>query len=141
MKPGVDYIGVGCGAVIKNGEDKILLMKRGSLSKSEPNTWCIPGGAVEFNERMEDSVVREIKEELGVDIEVVKQYGCANHIMPTEGKHWVSTIFLCKITQGEPKVMEPGKCDEIGWFSLEEMKGLALGVIMKENLKLMEKDE
>lgn len=137
MKPGKDFIGVGVGAVIKNSDGKILLMKRGALSKSEPNTWCIPGGAVEFGEKMESAVIREIKEELNIDIEILKQYGCADYIMLSENQHWVSGIFLCKIVEGEPKIMEPGKCDEIGWYNLEDLGSLPLGVIMKENIKLI----
>lgn len=137
MKPGKDCIGLGVGAVITNQEGKILLMKRGPLSKSEPGTWAIPGGTVEFGEKMEDAVVREIKEELDLEVGIMKQYGCANHIMPAVNQHWVSTIFLCEIQKGEPKILEPGKCEEIGWFSRQEIQNLPLGVIMEENLKLM----
>jgi len=96
---------------------------------------------VGFAETMEDTVTREIKEELDIDIRILKQFGCANHIMPKESQHWVSTIFLCEIATGEPKILEPGKCDEIGWFALAEIANLPLGVIMKENLKLIEVNE
>lgn len=137
MKPGKDFIGLGCGAVIRNSAGKILLMQRGPKSKNEAGTWTIPGGSVEFGETMAQAAVREIKEELGIDIKILKQYGCADHIMPQEGQHWVSTIFECGIVAGEPKIMEPEKCSEIGWYALEEMPSLPLGVIMKENLKLI----
>jgi len=137
MKPGKDFIGLGCGAVIKNSEGKILLMRRGPKSKNEAGTWTIPGGGVEFGEAMAQAVVREIKEELGVEIKVLRQYGCADHIMPSEGQHWVSTIFECEIMSGEPKILEPEKCSQIGWYSFAEMANLPLGVIMKENLKLI----
>ena len=137
MKPGIDFIGVGCGAVIRNPEGKVLLMKRGPKAKNEQGTWIIPGGTVEFGETMASAVTREVKEELGIDVRVLRQYGCADHIMPKEGQHWVSTIFECEIVTGKPKILEPEKCSELGWYFLNEMPALPLGVIMKENLKLL----
>jgi len=137
MKSGKDFIGVGVGAVIRNPAGEILLMKRGPKAKNETGTWIIPGGAVEFGETMAEAAVREIKEELGVDIKVLRQYGCADHIMPKENQHWVSTIFECEIVAGVPQILEPEKCSEIGWFAPEKIRELPLGVIMKENLKLL----
>ena len=137
MQPGKDYIGLGCGAVVHGPQGKMLLMQRGPRSKNEAGTWTIPGGAVEYGETMAAAVVREIREELGVEVRVLRQYGCADHIMPKEGQHWVSTIFECEIVDGEPKIMEPGKCAALGWFGREEIGQLPLGVIMKENLKLI----
>jgi hypothetical protein len=61
--------------------------------------------------------------------------------MPSEAQHWVSTLFLCEIEKGEPKIMEPGKCDEIAWFFWEDIPNLPLGVIMKENLKVINAHE
>lgn len=137
MQSGKDYIGLGCGAVIYGQQGKMLLIQRGPKSKSEPGTWTIPGGAVEYGETMAAAVIRETREELGIEVKVLKQYGCADHIMPKEGQHWVSTIFECKVVSGEPKIMEPEKCSALGWFGLEEIEQLPLGVIMKENLKLI----
>ena len=137
MKSGKDFIGLGCGAVVRNSEGKILLMQRGPKSKNEPGTWTIPGGSVEFGETMADAIARETKEELGIEVKVLGQYGCADHIMPKEGQHWVSIIFKCEIVSGEPKILEPEKCSGVGWFALERIWELPLGVIMKENLKLI----
>jgi 8-oxo-dGTP diphosphatase len=137
MKPGKDFIGVGVTAVIQDKNGKILLKKRGALAKNDNGTWATPGGTVEFGEKMEDALVREMKEELDIDIKVVKQLGTVNHIMKNDLQHWVSTIFLCEIVKGEPKNMEPQKSDGFGWFALEEIQILPLGVIMKENLKII----
>lgn len=137
MKPGKDFIGVGVGAVIRNPAGEVLLMKRGLKAKNETGTWIIPGGAVEFGEAMAGAMAREVKEELGIEIKVLRQYGCADHIMPKENQHWVSTIFECEIIAGEPQILEPEKCSEIGWFALEKIRELPLGVIMKENLKFL----
>ncbi len=121
MKPGVDYIGVGCGALIINDKDETLLVKRGINSKNEVGVWSKPGGAVEFGERVEDAVKREIKEELDVDIELTKFLSFTNHIINSENQHWVTFNYLAKIIKGEPKIMEPEKIAEIKWFNLRSL--------------------
>jgi len=120
MKRGVDYIGVSVGAMIINDKDEVLLCKRSQRASNERGCWEIPGGAVEFNETLENAIHREIKEELSVDIELLEQFPAANHIIPTDKQHWVPTTFLAKLKKGNtPKIMEPEKCDEIRWFPLD----------------------
>lgn len=121
MKPGVDYIGVGCGALIINDKNETLLIKRGAKSKNQVGFWSKPGGAVEFGENVEDAVKREIMEELGIEIELVKFLGFTNHIIKEENQHWATFDFLAKIVRGEPKNMEPEKIEEIKWFNLENL--------------------
>ena len=121
MKSGVDCIGVGCGALIINDKNEALLVKRGVKSKNEVGVWSKPGGAVEFGEKVEDAVKREIKEELGVGIELSKFLGFTNHIIKSENQHWVTFNYLAKIIEGEPKIMEPEKIAEIKWFNLKNL--------------------
>ncbi len=119
MKPGKDYIGVGCGAFILNEEGKVLLQQRNK--EPERGYWSIPGGKLEWMETFEDAVKREVKEECDVDIQVEKLLGICDHIVKNENQHWVSPSFLCKITNGEPKIMEPTKHTDIKWFNLNEL--------------------
>jgi len=121
LKPGVDYIGVGCGALIINDKNETLLGKRGPKSKNEVGIWSKPGGAVEFGERVEKAVVREIKEELGVDIKLIKLLSFTNHIIKKEDQHWVTLNYLAKIIKGKPRIMEPAKISEIKWFKLNDL--------------------
>lgn len=55
--------------VIMNEEDKILITQR-NLKKAQGGLWEFPGGKIEPNETREDAIVREIKEELTIDIKV-----------------------------------------------------------------------
>ena len=120
MKPGKDYIGVGVGAFIVNDKGEVLLMRRGP-NKSMPGAWIIPGGKVDFNEALRDAVIRETKEEVGVDIEIDGQLAAFDHIIKEEGEHWVTSIFTARIASGTPENMEPEKCDQIGWFALDNL--------------------
>ena len=121
MEQGKDYIGIGVGAFILNPHSHVLLMKRGPLSKNEVGSWIIPGGAVNFGETLRQAVVREVKEEIGVEIELDGQIPAIDHLIPGEKQHWVTNIFPAHITTGIPQVKEPGKCDEIGWFAMDKL--------------------
>ncbi len=119
MTIGKDYIGVGCGAFILNENNELLLQQR--IKSPEAGFWSIPGGRLEMFETFESAVKREVKEETGVDIEVIDELGICDHIIESEQKHWVSPSFLCKITKGEPKIMEPTKHADMQWFSLDHL--------------------
>src|SRR5512138_526741 len=121
MKRGVDYIGVGVGAIIINERGELFLARRGPLAKNERGLWEFPGGSVEFGERLADALKREIREEYGMEIEVGALLDVVDHILPEEGQHWVSPSFICRIIAGEPAILEEGKCSQIGWFAPDQM--------------------
>ncbi len=136
MKKGVDYIGVGVGAALfKDG--KVFLAHRGPKAKNERNTWEIPGGGVEFGETFENALKREIKEEIGVEIEIVELLGICDHIIPDEKQHWVSPTYICKIIKGEPKILEPEKCDQIGWFTLKETENMSISLVTQHDIRIL----
>lgn len=119
MKRGVDYIGVGVGALILNERGEVFMARRGPQAKNERGLWEFPGGSVEFGERLEDALKREIREEYGVEIAVGPLLDVVDHILPAEGQHWVSPTYICRITAGVPRIREPEKCTELGWFALD----------------------
>lgn len=119
MQIGKDYIGVGVGAFILNENNELLLQKR--AVPAEKDHWCIPGGRLEMFELLEHAVAREAKEELDVEIEVIRLMGVCDHIISDENAHWVAMSYLCKIRSGEPKIMEPDKASDLQWFSLDNL--------------------
>lgn len=139
MKRGVDYIGVGVGAAIFNDEGKLFVAKRGERANNEKGKWEIPGGAVEFGESLVDALMREIKEENDIDIEIIELLGVYDHILPAEGQHWVAPTYICRLVGGEAKILEPEKCAEIGWFTLDEALQLPLSTITAHDLDLLKK--
>lgn len=121
MRKGVDHIGVGAGAVILNRKGEIFLALRGPQARNERHRWEFPGGSVEFGETLKRALVREIREEYGFSIEVVRLLDVVDHIIPKESQHWVSPTFLCRYKSGTPRIREPHKCSEIGWFPLDRI--------------------
>jgi len=119
---GIDYIGVSVGVMIFNDKKQIFLAQRGPKAKNERGCWENPGGSVEFGEKLVDAVKREVMEEYGAEIEVLKQFPAEDHLIPSENQHWVATTFLARFKDGsEPKIMEPEKCSAIGWFDLDNL--------------------
>lgn len=135
MKKGIDYIGVSAGAMIFNEAGELFLSKRSQNTKNEKGHWETPGGGVDFGETLEDAARREIMEEYGAEIDIIEQWPAGDHIIPDEHQHWVATTFLAKFKEGqEPKIMEPEKCDAIGWFKLTELPQ-PLSIITKIDLE------
>ena len=79
-------------------DNKILLIKR----KGEPfkGKWALPGGFVEYNEKVEDAVIREIKEETGVNTEIKELVGVYSDPKRDPRGHTVSIVFLLDIISG-----------------------------------------
>ncbi len=139
MKKGIDYIGVGVGAVIVNNDGKYFLARRGNEARNEKGKWEFPGGSVEFNETMENALVREVREEYGFGIGVKQLLDVVDHIITAEKQHWISPTFLCEQKSGTPRILEPHKCNEIGWFTLEEISGKDLTIASRKSLESLMK--
>jgi len=112
---------VGTGALIlKDG--KLLLVKRGA----EPGfgKWSIPGGLVELGETVQEAMVREVKEEVGFDVEVVKLTDAVDTITLDQlGRvqyHFVVVNFLARIVGGELKTATD--ILEARWVPVEEVE-------------------
>lgn len=141
LKIGREVIGVGVGALIFNDENKLLLTLRGKKAKNEVGKWEIPGGAIEFGETLKVGLQREIQEELDIEIRVGEMLQLCDHIIPDEHQHWVSPTYLCTILNGTPRIMEPEKCEKIGWFTLEEAAQLPLSLVTQEDINILLKQK
>ena len=110
---------VGVGAVVLNDATEVLLLLR--RKAPERGCWTIPGGAVEFGETIEDAIIREVQEEIGVRCGITKMLGITNHILPGEGTHWVAPAFLVRILSGTPRNMEPDSHTRMEWFPIDSL--------------------
>ncbi|MEM3640740.1 MAG: NUDIX hydrolase [Candidatus Bathyarchaeia archaeon] len=133
---------VGVGAIITS-KDKILLAKR----RSEPakGKWSIPGGLVELGENVEEAVIREVKEETGLEVEKPKLIDVVNNISIDEnGKikyHFVILDYFVKLKGGEPKASDDA--EELIWVSLDEAEKYdltkTLRIFLQRNMKKLKK--
>lgn len=93
-----------------------------------------PGGKKLSDEAWEESVAREIREELGVEARVTGLFGEYRTHSP-EGDFMVR-MYLCEIASGVPRIMEPDKVPAFGWYSLEDLKRLSDEGSLVPNMRL-----
>ena len=135
LRPGIDHIGVGVGAVIVDSRGQVFLARRGPEARNERGRWEFPGGSVHFGETLAGALCREIREEFGVEIDVMELINVADHIIEAEGQHWVSPGFLCRIRSGEPCILEPDKCSEFRWVPYSVLGGYDLTGASRQTLQ------
>ena len=97
-----------------------------------PFGWALPGGFVDYGESLEDAVVREAKEETGLDLAEVRQF----HTYSDPGRdprfHTIATVFVAR-GNGVPKAGDDAA--RIKVVKLEEAAGLALAFDHKKILE------
>lgn len=108
---------VGLGVMIfKDG--KILLGKR--KNSHGEGEWAFPGGHLEYMESFEDCARREVHEETGMEIQNVRFLRLLN-LKAYAPKHYVDIGMMADWQSGEPQVLEPEKCEQWGWFDIDNM--------------------
>lgn len=105
-------------------DNKLLTMFRRKIKNdgSVKEYYVIPGGGLEEGETLEENVIRELKEEFNVDIEIIKFLGTEEY------EDTIANYFLCKIVNGIPKLggeelerMTPQNYYEIKYIDLREI--------------------
>ena len=112
------------GCVILDG-NKILL-----LHSKKRNWYELPGGKLEESESLEEGARRELKEEVGIEVDLVKKLGVTN--FETDEYLLNYTWFLGEIKDGQkPKICEPKKFDSFKYLSINELGKHKLSTNMK----------
>jgi ADP-ribose pyrophosphatase YjhB (NUDIX family) len=101
---------IACFALIERGGEYLLARRR------DIGLWNLPGGGLEAGETVEEGLAREVREEVGVIIRIVRLVGVYSKPQKSE----VVLTFLCKLATED----EPGTSDEVsqvGWFSPDRL--------------------
>lgn len=116
---------VGIGAVVIK-DDQVLLIKRGKPPKA--GQWSLPGGAQELGERVFEGARREVKEETGIDVDVIGLIDVVDSITRTDQGdieyHYTLVDVLCRWTGGTPKASADAA--DAAWHPLSGLDALGL---------------
>ncbi len=116
MNNNIVRVGVGC-FVFKKG--KFLMgLRKGAHGDS---TWSIPGGHQEFGEALEQTLIREVKEETDLNVKNIRFGAITNDYFPVEKKHYVTIWMLSDYSSGQEKLVEPDKFIEHKWISFNNL--------------------
>jgi len=105
-------------------DNKFLVTRRSSTDSFLPLTWDTPGGSLDFGEDPISAVIRETKEEAGLDVKVGKLIYCHNQYYPNNGQYWFALVYECEIIGDSVVTIDPSEHDDYRWITLEELKTL-----------------
>lgn len=111
---------VGSASVIFDEQNRVLLMRR-----TDTDQWCLPAGMTDPGESVEQTAIRETKEETGLTVEIERLIDL--YELPSGPHHFVGVAYLCSVVEGELRLSHEG--DELryrdhnrvsNWFSDHE---------------------
>ncbi|MFC5175601.1 NUDIX hydrolase [Nocardioides taihuensis] len=121
-------------AIVQDDDDRVLL-----IHKTDNDLWALPGGGHEIGESIADTVIREVKEETGYDVEVLGisgTYTNPSHVMAYEDgevRQQFSLAFRAKLLGGSARTSSESK--EVAWLSPDEARSLEMHPSMRIRLE------
>jgi len=114
------YAGKTSTAIIPFPENKILLIKRNTIPFK--GYWGLPGGRMDPGETIEQTIVREVKEETGLDVTIVSKVGeyVEKGVKDNVEYEYYPTCFVVKSVGGETKKQD-SEIQEIKLFNLNQL--------------------
>jgi 8-oxo-dGTP diphosphatase len=109
---------IGVGVYVRK-DGRILMGKRKGVHGG--GQWCAPGGKLDMYESPEECAHREIREEAGIEIDNVHFMTITNDIFKESGLHYITLAYTADWVSGEVRVVEPDKCEEWGWYGLDDI--------------------
>ena len=103
--------------------DGRVLVQRRAPERAMAGLWEFPGGKLEPGESPETALVRELREELGIDLAELALAPACFASAPLGDRHLILLLYLCRSWSGEPRALDASK---VKWVTTQEMRGLEM---------------
>ncbi len=130
----------GCFGVIINN-NKLILQQRNDPGTQFHKKWALPGGIVQFGEHPENTLIRRVSEEIGINIDIITLLSTIHNFIEND-KQLLLLYYLC--TTQDTQLNNYDDHDDIlkvAWFDFQKIKNIQLlrgtGIIIREAIKLI----
>ena len=120
--------------IVKN-KGKVLILKKSPKDWSYPNKWSFCSGYVKEFESAEDTVLREIKEEIGLEGKIVKNGRIFQKDDKLKRKRWVITPFLCEVKSRNVRLDHENV--DYRWINYKDIKKYPTVPGLEKDLKVL----
>lgn len=125
-------------AFILRKDGRFLLVQRSLSEKFMPESWEMPGGGCEYGETPEQALVRETKEEAGLDIKVQSPLTVGSYFMDDVQR--IDIVFLCAMIDESQEVKLSHEHIGLAWVSFEQAKKLGFSDYMRNLIETVRND-
>ena len=108
--------------IILNDKNQILLQKRSENKRSYPNMWALCTGHVEENESFKEAAIRELKEELGVNIKFDELYSLADGKFDIYEENFITKFYIINCNLNEKNfIIQKEELSSIKWYDIDKI--------------------
>lgn len=123
----MEKIGIGVGIIIKNKENKILMLLRNDDAKKADSdmrlegTWTLPSGKVKFGETIEEAGIRKTKQECNLDVSKIKVISVQNDV--NKYAQYATFGLIAEEYSGDIKLPKTDELIKYDWFAINDLPG------------------
>lgn len=123
----MEKIGIGVGIIIKNKENKILMLLRNDDAKKADSdmrlegTWTLPSGKVKFGETIEEAGIRKTKQECNLDVSKIKVICVQNDV--NKYAQYATFGLIAEEYSGDIKLPKTDELIKYDWFAINDLPG------------------
>ena len=120
--------------VVRN-KGKVLILKKSPEDYNYPNKWSFCSGYVKEFEAAENTVLREIKEETGLNAKIIRKGRLFQKDDRKKGKSWVILLFLCEVNSRNVQLDHENT--EFEWINYKDVKTYSTVPGLQKDLKVL----